>query len=138
MDDRGVEELGLMKLQYRSREDRFETAIRLPPAKRAIDPRVVNLRASIAILRNRQFLPLTPHVQQLQNVTKQRMQGQLRRWAPASNAQGGQDKLAELLEAQFRRNALPLLTFRHFSPQGKKDRKSAQTIAPKSASQDLA
>jgi hypothetical protein len=39
MDDRGVEELGLMKLQYRPREDRFETAIRLPPAKRAIDPR---------------------------------------------------------------------------------------------------
>src|SRR5271157_2605085 len=106
-----------MELQYRPREDRIETAIRLPPSKRAIDASVVNLRTSVRIPFNRQFLPLTADVQQLQNVTKEGVQGELRRRAPASNAQVGQDKLPELLEAQFRRNALPLLTFRHFGPQ---------------------
>src|ERR1700736_4244498 len=69
-----------MKLRYRAREDCIETTIRLPPAKRTIDPRVVDLRASILVLLDRQFLPLTPHVEQLQNVTKECMQGQLRRW----------------------------------------------------------
>src|SRR5271165_792803 len=68
-----------MKLQYRPREDRIETAIRLPPSKRAIDTSVVNLRASVLILFNRQFLPLTAGVQQLQNVTKEGVQGELRR-----------------------------------------------------------
>jgi hypothetical protein len=120
-----------MKLQYRPREDRIETAIRLPPSKHAIDPGIVNLRVSVLILFNRQFLPLTPRVQQLQNVTKEGMQGKFRRWAPASNAQVRQDKLPELLEVQFRRNALPLLTFRHFGPPRKRDHRSAQATAPK-------
>src|SRR5271168_2545224 len=120
-----------MKLQYRRCEDRIETTIRPPPAKRSIDPRIVDLRASILILLNRQFLPLTPHVQQLQNVTKERMQGQLRHRSSTSNAQVRQDKLPELLKAQVRRNAPPLLTFRHSGPQEKRDRRSAQAIAPK-------
>src|SRR5271166_2998868 len=108
-----------MKLQYRPREDRIETAIRLPSSKRAIDASVVDLRAPILVLFNRQFLPLTADVQQLQDVTKEAVQGELRRRSPGSNAQVRQDKLPELLEAQFRRNALPLLTFRHFGPQEK-------------------
>src|SRR5208282_1246244 len=122
-----------MKLQYRPREDRIETATRLPPSKRTIDASVVNLGASVLILFNRQFLPLTADVQQLQNVTKEGVQGELRRRASASNAQVGQDKLLELLEAQFRRNALPLLTFRHFGPQGKGTVDRLRRQHPKSA-----
>src|ERR1700681_1443130 len=47
------------------------------------------------------------------------VQGQLRRRAPASNGKVRQDKLPELLQAQFRRNAPGLHAFRHFDPQRK-------------------
>ena len=106
-----------MKRQHRSLEDRIETAIRLPPAKGAIDAGVMDLPASLAVLFDGQFLPLASHVQQSQYVIEEGMQGQFGRRAAASHGQVRQDKFPEPLEAQFRRNPLRLLGFRHFGPQ---------------------
>jgi hypothetical protein len=116
-DHGGVEEIGLMQLQHRACKDGLTTAIRLPPSKGAINARVMNFWAAFLIFFDRQFLPLTPQVKRLQNVVEERMQSQFRRRALASNGQMGQDKLMELLDTQFCRNALPLFSLRHFDPQ---------------------
>src|SRR5271166_635138 len=116
MDDGHVEKVGLTKPQYHDRENDIETAVGLPPSKSAINTGVMDLRTSFRILFNRQCLPLISNVQQFQDVVEQRVQGQLRRRAPAPNGQVGQDKLPELLEAQFRRNTPGLHTFRHYGP----------------------
>jgi hypothetical protein len=42
MDDCGIEEIGLMKLRHRGRENGVKTAIRLPLSKNAINARVMN------------------------------------------------------------------------------------------------
>ena len=67
---------------------------------------------------------------QFQDVIEQGMQGQLRHRAPASNGQVGQDKLPELLQAQFCRNAPGLHSFPHFDPQKKGEPVSNQAISP--------
>src|ERR1700712_3335179 len=104
VDDGHVEQPGLMESRDHGRENDIETAVGLPSAEGAINAGVVDLRMSVRVLFNRQFLPLTSHVQQFQDVIEQDMQGELWRRAPPSNGQVGQDKLPELLEAQFRRN----------------------------------
>ena len=58
VDHRGVQEIGLMKRQHGSGEDRIETAIRLPPAKDTPDAGMVNLPATLLVLFDRQFFPL--------------------------------------------------------------------------------
>src|ERR1700676_103635 len=108
MDDGHVEKVGLTKPQYHGRENEIKTAASLPPSKGAINTGVVNLGASFGVLCNRQFLPLTSQAQQFQDVIEQGMQGQPRRRTAASHGQVRQDKLPELLEAQFRRNAPPV------------------------------
>src|SRR5882757_6601501 len=45
------------------------------------------------------------------------MEGQLGSWSPAADGQVRQDKFPESLGAQFGRNLVPALTFRHFRPQ---------------------
>src|ERR1700681_3945263 len=45
------------------------------------------------------------------------MEGQFRRRPPAADGQVRQDKFPAPLEAQFRRDLPPTLTFRHFRPQ---------------------
>jgi hypothetical protein len=45
------------------------------------------------------------------------MRGELGRRASTSGGEVGQDKLLELLNAQFRRNRLQLQAFHHFSSQ---------------------
>jgi hypothetical protein len=66
----------------------------------------MDLRVPVRILFNRQFLPLASH-------------GQLRRRAAGSNSQVRQDKLSELRQAQFRRDAPRLRSFHHFDPKAK-------------------
>jgi len=132
VNDGHAEKSGLMELQYHDREDDIKTAVGLPPSKHAINTGVMNLRVSVRVFFDRQFLPLTSNAQQFQDVIEQGMQRRLRRRAPASNGQVGQDKLLELLEAQFRRNAPRLHTLRHFDPQKKREPVSNQATAPKS------
>ena len=120
-----------MEPRNHDRENDIETAVGLPSAEGAINAGVVDLRLPIRILFNRQFLPLTSHVQQFQDVIEQDMQGELWRRAPPSNGQVGQDKLPELLEAQFRRNTPGLQAFRHLDPQKKGEPVSVQVESPK-------
>jgi len=56
-------------------------------------------------------------IKRLQNVIKDRMRGELGLRASTSGGEVGQDKLLELLNAQFRRNRLQLRAFQHFSSQ---------------------
>ena len=65
MDDGGVEEIGLMKLQHRAGKNGVKTAIGLPPSKCAINARVVNFWTAFLIFFDRQFLPLTPQIKRL-------------------------------------------------------------------------
>jgi hypothetical protein len=58
------------------------------------------------------------------------MRGQLRRRTAAPNGQVRQDKLPELLQAQFGRNAPRLHAFRHLDPQRKASLYQNQAIAP--------
>ena len=108
-----------MKRQYGSLKDRIETAIRLPPAEGAPDAGVMDLLESIRVLFNGQFLSLASQVQLFQYVIGELAQRKLRARPPAAHAQVRQDKFPEPLEVQFRRNALPALTFRRLRPREK-------------------
>jgi hypothetical protein len=92
-------------------------SIGLPLSKRAIDARVMNFRTTVSISFDRQFFPLAPQIEHLQNVIEDRMHREFWRRASASGGKMGQDKLLELLNAQFLRNRPPFLAFRHFSSQ---------------------
>jgi len=74
----------------------------------------VDLRTSIIAFVDGQFLPLTPEIQQLQDVVEDRVQRQFDRWSSAPHRQVRQDKLLELLKRQTRRYPLPLLGSLHF------------------------
>jgi hypothetical protein len=50
VDHRNIKEIRVMKRQHCALEDRIETTIRLPPAKRAIDAGVVNFLAPLVVL----------------------------------------------------------------------------------------
>jgi len=75
--------------------------------------RVVNFRTTFAIFFDRQLLPLTPHVEQSQNVVEDLMQTQLRCRTTAASGKMRQDKCFELRKAQLRWNRLPALTSSH-------------------------
>jgi hypothetical protein len=117
VDDGCIEEVLLIKRRHRACKNGVKTAIRLPLPKRAINPRVMNFRAALSSFFNRQFFPLTPEIEHLQDIVEDRMHGEFGRWASAWGGKMGQDKLLELLKTQFRWNRLPLLAFRHFAPQ---------------------
>ena len=130
VDDGHIEKAALVEPQHYDRENDIETAAGLPPPKGAINPGVVDLGAPLGVLCNRQLLPLTSQVQQFQDVVEQGMQGQLRRGAAASNGQVWQDKLSELLQVQFGRNAPGLHAFGHLDPQRKGSLYRNQAIVP--------
>src|SRR5271156_1610696 len=69
--------------------------------------------------RTRELLPLASQIQPFQYVIEEYVQRKLRVRPPAAHAQVRQDKFPEPLEVQFRRNALPALTFRHLRPREK-------------------
>jgi hypothetical protein len=57
----------------------------------------VDFGTTVAILVDRQFLPLTPQIEQLQNVVKDLEQTQLRCWPTAAGGKVRQDKLLMLV-----------------------------------------
>ena len=130
VDDGHIEKAALVEPQHYDRENDIETATGLPPPKGAINPGVVDLGAPLGVLCNRQLLPLTSQVQQFQDVVEQGMQGQLRCGAAASNGQVRQDKLSELLQVQFGRNAPGLHAFGHLDPQRNGSLYRNQAIVP--------
>jgi len=73
VDDGHVEKAALVEPQHHHCENDIETAAGLPPTKGAIDPGVVDLGMPFGILCNRQFLPLTSQVQQLQDAIEHGM-----------------------------------------------------------------
>ena len=117
MNDGCVEKIGVMKRRHRVSKNGVKAAIGLPLSKRAIDARVMNFRTTVSISFDRQFFPLAPQIEHLQNVIEDRMHREFWRRASASGGKMGQDKLLELLNAQFLRNRPPFLAFRHFSSQ---------------------
>jgi len=96
-----------MKKMDRARKDPVDAAIGLPAPHHAVDARGMDFRPPLCIRFDRQHLPLTPHIERLQDVVEDFAQRQ-RGWRSASAAaQVGQDELLELRFAQFRRNRLP-------------------------------
>jgi hypothetical protein len=63
VDDRDVKQLRLMERQHCPLEDRVETAIRHPAAKRPPDPNVVDHAAPGRVLFDGQSLPLATEVE---------------------------------------------------------------------------
>ncbi len=96
MNDADVEVLFLVKLPHRALENGLKASLGFEASKGAIDSRVVALRSSILGLRDRQILPLTPEVQQFQDVIENHMQLELRLRTTSPHFQMGQDKFLKL------------------------------------------
>jgi hypothetical protein len=109
MDDADVQMIMFLQRRYRPNENGVQTTVRLPPAKGAVNARIVDLRTTLLILFYRQFLPLAPKVKDLQDVVEDRVQCQFGRWSAAPQREMGQDKLLELFQTQMGWNALPPL-----------------------------
>ena len=113
VNDRNIQAVVLMKLQHRTGKNGVDAAIGYPPPPDAINPRVVNFKTPLAILFDRQFLPLATQIQHPQNVVEDRMQTQLRCRATAADGKMRQDKFFELQNIQLRWNRLPPLISSH-------------------------
>jgi hypothetical protein len=105
-----------MKPRHRAGKDRVHAAAVHPSPPNALNTRVVRFRVAVAILFDRQLLPLTTQIQDLQNVVEDLAKAQLRRRAAATDGELRQDKLLELRRLQLRRKRLPPLSFRHSGP----------------------
>src|SRR5579864_9307162 len=123
-----------MKLRYRAREDCIETTIRLPPAKRTIDPRVVDLRASVLVLLDRQFLP--PSTDTPCRATLKCNKRVYARTASAldrgSLRSGGVRQIAGTARGSTPSECPAIARFSPFWSPRKRDRRSAQAVEPKS------
>ncbi|MFC0695929.1 hypothetical protein [Paraburkholderia humisilvae] len=64
MNDGGVQTIVLSKPEHRAFENRFRTAVRLPPPEGPIGARVVDLRETLRIAFDRQLLRLATQVGQ--------------------------------------------------------------------------
>ncbi|MCX4150907.1 MULTISPECIES: hypothetical protein [Paraburkholderia] len=113
VDDREFKQPVLMKLAHRARKNRVDATIGLPSPQRPIDARVVDFRATFSIPFDRQRLPLSSHVQQLQDVVEDPVQPQRRCRTTPTRTQMRQDKLFALRKVQFRRHRLPALASSH-------------------------
>jgi hypothetical protein len=100
VNDRQVAPPVLMKLVYRAGEDGVHAASGLPAPYRPIDARAVDFGAAV-ILFDRQRLPLTLHMQQLQDVVEGLVRLQRRCRSTSDPAEMGQDKLIELIKPNF-------------------------------------
>jgi len=112
----GVQQAGLMKNTDRVGENGINATVPLPMPERPVDPAVVDFGMPILACPDRQLLPLTAKIQQLQDVIKDGMQRQLRGRSSASLHKMQQDKLLKLCKVQIRRNPLPLLASLLFHP----------------------
>ncbi len=84
MNDRRIEPAILMKLQHRACENSVHAAVVDPSPPDAVNARVVCFRLALAILVDRQLLPLTTQIQNLQNVVEDLIKTQLRRRTAAT------------------------------------------------------
>src|ERR1700733_7788771 len=116
MNDRRIETTVLMKPRHRASENSVHAAVVDPAPPDAVNTRVVRFRLALVILVDRQLLPLTTQIQDLQNVVEDRVKTQLRCWTAATDGEMRQDKLLELRQLQLRRNRLPALSLRHSGP----------------------
>jgi hypothetical protein len=107
MNDRQIEQLAIMKPAHRAGKDGIHATVGLPAPHQPVDTRVVDFEAAFGIPFDRQHLPLTAHVQHSQDVVEDLVQGQRGRRSSTTPPQMRQDKLLELLQAQFRWNHLP-------------------------------
>src|SRR5258705_2670895 len=92
MDDARVQTRVPMKSEDRALENGIQASVRFPPPEGAIDARVVNFTAPMAILIDGQFLPLTAQIKQPQDVVEDRMRAQLARRPATALAQMRPDK----------------------------------------------
>src|SRR3954452_23154612 len=113
VEDRDIKQLVLVKFPHGALKNGGDAAIGLPAAPSAIDAGVVDLRTTFAILVDRQLLPLTPQIEQLQNVVEDLEQTQLRCWSTAAGGKVRQDKLFKQSEPQLRGNRLPTAASSH-------------------------
>ena len=115
VNNRQIKQLVIVKPGNRTGKDGIDTTGALPAAKRPVDPRVVNLGQSLSIPVDWQHLPLTAHIERLQDVVEDPVERQGRFWAAPATTVGQmrQDKLFELRFAQFRWNRLPAWISRH-------------------------
>src|SRR3954451_5609409 len=86
VDDRDIKQRVLVKFPHGALKNGVDAAIGLPASPSAIDAGVVDLRTTFAIFVDRQFLPLTSQIEQLQNVIEDLEQTQLR--SPTAAADG--------------------------------------------------
>src|ERR1700709_777356 len=80
----------------------------------------MRLRVAIAVLVDRQFLPVTTQIQHLQNVVEDLVEPQIRCRTAATDREMRQDKLLKLSRLQLRRDRLPALRFHHSGPSKKR------------------
>jgi len=106
MNDAGIKQILLMKLQYRSQERLCKASLPLPATEHSVNIGVVNLRVTLGSFLNRKGFPLTAHVEQFQNVVEVLESQQFWSCSSASIAQMGKDKFLELLLGQMSRNLL--------------------------------
>src|ERR1700712_660092 len=115
MNDRRIKPAVLMKLRHRASENGVHAAVVHPSPPDAVNARVVCFRLALAIFVDRQLLPLTPQIQDFQNVVEDLIKAQLRRRTAATDREMRQGKLLELRERQLRWDRLPALRLRHSS-----------------------
>ena len=120
MNNRRIETAVLVKPRQRASENGVHAAVVHPSPPSAINARVMRLRVAIAILVDRQFLPLTTQIQDLQNVVEDLVETQLRCRTAATDREMRQDKLLKLSGLQVRRDRLPALRFHHLGPSKKR------------------
>ena len=75
------------------------------------------MRKTLKKVLGRQRLPLTTHVETLQDEVEYRVQRQFWLWAPGANEKMGKDNVLKLQQRQTRLYPLPMLTIAHFSRQ---------------------
>ena len=102
-----VEQAVIMKPAHRASKDRIHATISLPATERPVDARMMDFGQAFCIPLDRQHLPLTAHIQHLQDVVEGCVQIQRRRRSAPAKAQMRQDKFFELRQAQFHGNCLP-------------------------------
>src|SRR3954464_11547260 len=116
VDDGDIKKLVLVKFQYGALKNGVDAAIGFPSSPSTIDARVVDHGTTFAILVDRQLLPLTAQIEQVQNVVEDLEQTQLRCRPTAADGKVWQDKLLEKCETQLRGNRLPTMASSHSSP----------------------
>jgi hypothetical protein len=84
VDDRDIKQLVLVKLHYRASKNGINAAIGLPSSEGTIDAGIVDFGTAVVAPFDWQLLPLTPQIEQLQNVVEDLEQTQLRCWPTAA------------------------------------------------------